>query len=168
MSGNPNRLDETGVQDRSDRANLARLLRQARIVIVQMTILVQNMHRYREEYREELVADFARSVRQRVEPSNGPSSAASTRAIDSGAQDIENDEQDLWDFFMSLPPDTVIVPPPAPPPQRPHRMNEVVPQSEQRVAKEQEESSEEEWEEHPCAGWIRAPRIHSQKKPTDD
>ena len=95
MSGNPNRLDETGVQDRSDRANLARLLRQARIVIVQMTILVQNMHRYREEYREELVADFARSVRRRVEPS--------PRAIDSGAQDIENDEQSLWDFFMNLP-----------------------------------------------------------------
>ena len=58
MSGNPNRLDETGVQDRSDRANLVRLLREARIVIVQMVILVQNMHRYREEYREELVADL--------------------------------------------------------------------------------------------------------------
>ena len=133
MSGNPNRFDGTGAENRSDRANLVRLLREARIVIVQMVILVQNMHRYREEYREELVADFARNVRQRVEASNGPSSAASRRA--SGAQDIDLDEQSLWDFFMNLPNDIVVTPPPVEP-QLPHRMNEGVPQSEQRVARD--------------------------------
>ena len=136
MSGNPNRFDGAGAEDRSDRTDLLRLLREDRTVIIQLVVLVQHIHRY----REELVAEHARSVkRQRVEVSSGPSSAASSgpsSAASSGASGADFvDEQSLWDFFMNLPNDIVVTPPPVEP-QLPHRMNEGVPQSEQRVARD--------------------------------
>ena len=60
MSGNPNRFDGAGAEDRSDRTDLLRLLREARRVIIQLVVLVQHNHRYPED-------SVARSLkRQRV------------------------------------------------------------------------------------------------------
>ena len=98
MSGNPNRFDGAGAEDRSDRTDLLRLLREARRVIIQLVVLVQHIHRY----PEESVAEHARSLkRQRVEVSSGPSSAASSEpsAVSSGASGADVvDEQSLLDF----------------------------------------------------------------------
>ena len=180
MFGNPNRFDGAGAEDRSDRTDLLRLLREARRVIIQLVVLVQHIHRY----PEESVAEHARSLkRQRV----GEPSAASSGA--SGADVV--DEQSLWDFFMNLPDDYVLIPPAAPPivssdelasgagdgnegeasvsapcgsaPQLPHSIGEVVPQS-TIVAQEQEneELESEGFEEHPCLGFISVPIHKSQ------
>ena len=111
MSGNPNRFDGAGAEDRSDRTDLLRLLNQARTVIIQLVVLVQHIHRYPEE-------SVARSLkRQRVEVSSGPSSAASSEpsAASSGASGADVvDEQSLWDFFNKLPGDYVLIPPATP------------------------------------------------------
>ena len=92
MFGNPNRFDGAGAEDRSDRTDLLRLLREARRVIIQIVILVQHIHRCPEE-------SVARSLkRQRVEVSSGPSSAVSSEpsAASSGASGADVvDEQSL-------------------------------------------------------------------------
>ena len=190
MSGNPNRFDGAGAEDRSDRTDLLRLLKQARTVIIQLVVLVQHIHRYPEE-------SVARSLkRQRVEVSSGPSRAASSEpsAASSGASgaDVVDELKSLWDFFMNMPDDYVLTPPADPPtvacdeqasgagdgnegeasvsapcgsaPQLPHSIDEVVPQS-TIVAQEQEneELESEEFEEHPCLGFISAPRVHKSE-----
>ena len=112
MSGNPNRFDGAGAEDRFRRTELLRMLGEARRIIIQLVLLVYHIHDNPEE-------SVARSLkRQRVEVSSGPSSAASSEpsAASSGASGADVvDEQSLWDFFMNLPDDYVLIPPAAPP-----------------------------------------------------